>query len=297
LGSNSFRLLLAVPEGRGWRPLVEDRVRVGLARGLDGRERLSRDAMARGLGALRRLRPHLRALGPTQVRAVATDTLRRAHNRRAFLEAAQRILGEPVEVISGTEEAALIYAGAVAGPGEPGHESQLVLDIGGGSTEVAAGRGCRPLRAESLPLGCIPLTRDYFPDGVMTGPGLEAAVQAVRRHLRGNLSGIRQHGWQQAWGASGTVEAVVGLAASLCAGAGEGRLDRHSLAAVREQLQIHADPAQRARLPGVGEARAGVLPGGFAVLLGLFDELGLESLGLARGALREGVVRGLMQDL
>ena len=296
LGSNSFRLLIIAPQGEAWQVLVEERVRVGLARGLEGGGRLSRSAMARGLAALRRFRPHLRALGPRRVRAVATDTLRRAENRQAFLRPASRLLGVPVEVISGPEEAALIYAGAVAGGRGAAERRQLVLDIGGGSTEVAVGLGERPAQGESLPLGCIPLTGDHFPGGAMDEAALRSAEDTVRRLAAPALGPAREHGWQWAWGASGTVEAVVGLAAELGVLSPERGLDAAALAAVRERLLQSPRPAQRAGLPGVGAARAGVLPGGFAILTGLFEVLGLEWLAPARGALREGVVRGLMRD-
>lgn len=297
LGSNSFRLLAVVPRRDEWHPLADERLRVGLARGLDGRECLSRDAVARGLVALRRFRTYLRSLAPVRVRAVATDTLRRARNRRSFLEPASRLLGTPVEVISGSEEAALIYAGAVPASPVGSGPGQLVLDIGGGSTEVAVGRGARPLRAESLPLGCIPLTRDHFPDGNMTAERLRAAVRAVRGHAGPALCPVRQHGWERAWGASGTVEAVTGLAGSLGALEVDGTLGPEGVAAVQEALLANPQAGQRAALPGVGAARAGVLPGGFAILAGLMEELGLHGLAPARGALREGLVRELIQGL
>jgi exopolyphosphatase/guanosine-5'-triphosphate,3'-diphosphate pyrophosphatase len=293
LGSNSFRLLLAARQGDSWRPVADHRVRVGLARGMNDRNELSREAIARAIWGLRGLGSQLDAVQPSRCRVVATDAVRRSGNRQIFLDLAERVLGVPVEVVSGAREAALIYRGAVAG--DAGDRSQLVLDIGGGSTEVAVGRGSHPARSESFPLGCVPLGEAYFPAGELTGAALQAATAHARESLEASLPSLRQHGWDCAWGASGTLEAVMAIGDAHGALSPEGGLTPQGLASVREVLLAHAGPDQRASLPGVGPERAALLPGGFAILTALYQVLGIEALFPARGSLREGLIEELIR--
>nr|NIW23213.1 exopolyphosphatase [Gammaproteobacteria bacterium] len=164
--------------------IIVDRLRemVRLASGLDRRGSLSRECIDRSLDCLRRFGERIRDMDAGQVRVVGTNTLRQATNAEDFLTAAEDILGHKVEVISGMEEARLIYLG-VAHLSSSVEESILVIDIGGGSTELVVGKGYEPEHLESLFIGCVRLSSRFFNDGRTTAKRFEKARLAARLEL------------------------------------------------------------------------------------------------------------------
>ncbi len=207
LGSNSFHMVVArVDQGH---VLIVDRLRemVRLASGLDERGELDASSQERALACLRRFGQRLRDMQAHQVRVVGTNTLRRARNAEVFLTAAETALGHPVEVISGIEEARLIYLG-VSHYTDTAEGSNLVLDIGGGSTELIIGEGYEPKYLESLSIGCVGLSREHFEGGRMSHKRFERARLAVRLELRPVAAAFRRRGWNRAIGSSGTVRAA-----------------------------------------------------------------------------------------
>ena len=212
MGSNSFRLEIGqLHQGRYRRiDYLKETVRLGA--GLDQNGLLTEEAAGRGLACLARFAQRLKGYAPWQVRAVATQTLREARNRNAFLARAETVLGQPIEVISGREEARLIYAGVARL--QPSERPRLVVDIGGRSTEMILGRGRTPLRAESFQVGSVSLSMKYFGDGRFTQAAFRAAQVAAGAELEEALEPFAAANWVEALGSSGTVGAVSQLLAA-----------------------------------------------------------------------------------
>ncbi|GAB4370727.1 MAG: exopolyphosphatase [Acidobacteriota bacterium] len=288
LGSNSFHMLIARLDETGVRVLDRLREPVRLAAGLDAGGRITPEAAARALGCLARFGERLRELPPEQVRAVGTNTLRRAANAAEFREAAERALGHAIEVISGVEEARLIYLG-VHTSSPPVAGRRLVVDIGGGSTEVILGEGPAILRAHSLFMGCVTWSERFFGDGI-TREAFRRAETAAELEIQPIAARLREIGWKSAAGASGTIAAIARLVAR-----SEPRrrgVDLEALKTLRRRM-IERAAAGKGPPRGVRAERAAVLPGGLAILIGLLRGLGISALRPAPGALREGLLYDL----
>jgi exopolyphosphatase / guanosine-5'-triphosphate,3'-diphosphate pyrophosphatase len=293
LGSNSFHMVVA--RRQNGEITILDRIRemVRLGAGLDEQGRISAEAAAVALACLGRFRERLAALAAGQVRAVGTNTLRRARRRNAFLSRARGALGHPIEVISGVEEARLVYLGAAHSlPSQAGR--RLVVDIGGGSTELIIGEGYDAQRLESLYMGCVSSSEAFFPGGVITEQGFQQARLLARRELQAVREPFLQVGWQQAVGTSGTIRATGRLLRLL--GATGGEITRPGIAMLHDRL-LAAGSVERHDLPGLSAQRAPVYPGGLAVLTEIFDAFELEQMLPAEGALREGLLWDLVGRL
>jgi len=292
MGSNSFRLELgAMPQGRYRRiDYLKETVRLGA--GLDASGMLTEDAAQRGLACLRRFSTRLAGFEPGQVRAVATQTLREARNRNAFLLRAQEALGFPIEVVSGREEARLIYSGV--NHMQPGDDRRLVIDIGGRSTELILGEGRTPLVAESFGVGCVSLSMRFFPGGQITQAGFRAAQVAAGAELEEALQPFARGNWTQALGSSGTAGAVSHLLHDN--GVTDGRITPAGLRWCIERC-LQAGHIDRIELPGLKPERRAVLPGGLAILYTLATHFDIASLQPAKGALRQGVIVDLHERL
>lgn len=286
LGSNSFRLEIGrVAHGQVERvEYLKEMVRLGA--GLDGESRLNATAMQRGWDCLARFAERLRGLAPQHVRAVATQTFREARNREEFLVPAHRVLGHPIEVISGREEARLIYSG-VAHLLPEADERRLVVDIGGRSTELVLGRGYAPRKVESYPVGSVNLSMRFFADGRLSGETMDAATLAAQAVLEDALGFLADRAWDVAYGSSGTVGAIADILAAN--GRGERVVTVEGLEWLHEQL-ARAGHVDKLRLPGLKDDRRAVIGGGVATLRAVFALVGLETMHDARGALRHGVL-------
>ncbi len=292
MGSNSFRLELgAMPQGQYRRTdYVKETVRLGA--GLDTNGMLTEDATQRGLACLRRFSNRLAGFAAGQVRAVATQTLREARNRNAFLLRAQEALGFPIEVISGREEARLIYAGV--NHLQPSTDTRLIVDIGGRSTELILGKGRTPLVAESFGVGCVSLSMRYFEGGRITREGFRAAQVAAGAELEEGLQPFARSNWAQALGSSGTAGAVSQLLQAN--GVTDGRITPEALRWCMERC-LEAGHIDHINLTGLKADRRAVLPGGLAILYTLATHFDINSLTPAKGALRQGVIVDLHDRL
>jgi exopolyphosphatase/guanosine-5'-triphosphate,3'-diphosphate pyrophosphatase len=295
MGSNSFRLEIGqLPEGAESRyrriDYLKDSVRLGA--GLDADGMLSEEAAQRGLACLRQFSARLAGFAPGQVRAVATQTLREARNRNAFLLRAQEALGFPIEVISGREEARLIYAGVAHL--QPSDASRLVIDIGGRSTELILGQGRVPQVTESFGVGCVSLSLRFFEGGRITEAGFRAAQVAAGAELEEALQPFARNRWKRALGSSGTAGAVSQVMQA--AGLSDGRITPDGLRWCIEHC-LTAGHVDQIRLPGLKPDRQAVLPGGLAILYTLAANFDIEALFPAKGALRQGVVVDLHDRL
>lgn len=292
MGSNSFRVEVArLVRGRYERiDYIKETVRLGA--GLDANGQLGEEAAERGLATLRRFATRLQGFAPAQVRAVATQTLREAQNRDAFLLRAQAALGFPVEVISGREEARLIYAGVAHL--QPSERTRLVIDIGGRSTEMILGRGDNPIKAESFAVGSVSLSMRHFASGKLTAEAFRAAQVAAGAELEEALHPFAPSNWEEALGSSGTAGAVSQLLIAM--GHADGVVTPERLRALIERC-IAAGHIDQLDLPGLKGDRKPVIAGGLALLYTFAAQFGIERLVPAKGALRQGVIVELHERL
>lgn len=288
IGSNSFRLEIGRFSRGRYRRLDYIKEVVRLGAGLDAEGLLSDEAIQRGLHTLERFAERLQGFGPQQVCAVATQTLREAANRDAFLARAGIALGHPIEVISGREEARLIYAGVAQL--QPTDQARLVIDIGGRSTEMILGEGSKPTAVESFGIGSVSLSMRYFPEGCLSAQAFRRAQIAAGAEMEEALVLFPRDRWQEALGSSGTIGAV----SQLLVGSGitDGRVTLPALDWLIERC-IEAGHADRLRLPGLRDDRRPVLAGGLAILYAALANFGIERLEPAAGALRHGVLAEL----
>jgi len=288
LGSNSFHLIVA--QHQNGRIQVLDRLKemVRLAAGLDANDRLSRASMDRAIECLGRFAQRLQHLPSENVRVVGTNTLRKARNGWEFISRAQEVIGHPIEIISGREEARLIYQGVCYAMG-PAADRRLVIDIGGGSTELILGRGYYPELMDSLYMGCVSMSERYFGDGEIKSQRFAAAELAARQELEPVETLYRRRGWDNAIGTSGTIHAINDVAVQMGVAGGI------TPAALTEIVKVltAAKHAGHVALAGLPNERIPVFPGGVAILRAIFEGLRIESLQVSSGALRE----GLLQDL
>ncbi len=291
LGSNSFRLEIGRQDNGHIQRVEYLKETVRLGGGLDEDHNLSLDAMQRGWDCLARFAERLGGFAHAQVRAVATQTLREANNREAFLHRGSEVLGHPIDLVSGPEEARLIYQG-VARLLPQSDERRLVIDIGGRSTELILGQQFQSRAVASYRVGSVAWSVQYFADGRFTASAFERAEVAAQAALEDAAVMFSSSHWDLAYGASGTVGAV----ADILAGAGfeRDRIGRDGLIWLKAQL-LRAQSADRVRLDGLKEDRRPVIGGGISVLCAVFDLLHIDSLNVAQGALRQGVLYDMVQ--
>jgi exopolyphosphatase/guanosine-5'-triphosphate,3'-diphosphate pyrophosphatase len=286
LGSNSFHMVVArVHHGQ---LAIVDRLRemVRLASGLGTGGYLDSESQDRALAALRRFGQRLKDMHAAQVRVVGTNTLRKAKNTDAFLSAAEDALGHPVEVISGIEEARLVYLGVSHHiDGSSGHT--LVVDIGGGSTELIIGEGFDPIAMESLTIGCVGLSEKFFEGGRISHKRFTRARLAASQELRPVAAKFRRLGWNLAVGSSGTIRTAESVIGGL--GLEDDGITLAALETVIERM-IEARHVEKLSLSGLGMDRAPVFGGGIAILAEFMRELKVERMAVSDGALREGLL-------
>ena len=290
LGSNSFHLEIGrVVDGQIY-PLDAVREVIRLGAGLTAETRIDRATQARALDSLAKFAERLRGFPRPAVRAVGTNALRVAKNAPQFLREARQVLGFPIEVISGREEARLVYLGVAHALPVAAHR-RLVVDIGGGSTEFIVGTGFDPQLTESLYMGCVSYSLKYFPDGKIDKGRMKAAELAARQELAGIGGAYRTTGWDEAVASSGTARSMENILREN--GFAQEGLTREGLDRLRTLLIKHeeADPH---KIAGLRPNRAPVLPGGLAIMTAVFDELGLEAVKVSDAALRHGVLYDLL---
>ncbi|WOI81780.1 guanosine-5'-triphosphate,3'-diphosphate diphosphatase [Citrobacter braakii] len=288
LGSNSFHMLVVREVAGSIQTLTRIKRKVRLAAGLNNDNVLSAEAMERGWQCLRLFAERLQDIPQPQIRVVATATLRIAVNADEFIAKAQEILGCPVQVISGEEEARLIYQGVAHTTG--GADQRLVVDIGGASTELVTGSGAQTTSLFSLSMGCVTWLERYFTNRNLAQENFDEAEKAAREVLRPVADKLRFHGWKVCVGASGTVQALQEIMMA------QGMDERITLAKLQQlkQRAIHCGRLEELEIEGLTLERALVFPSGLAILIAIFTELNIQCMTLAGGALREGLVYGML---
>jgi exopolyphosphatase/guanosine-5'-triphosphate,3'-diphosphate pyrophosphatase len=290
LGSNSFHLAIGRVDGEQIYPLDSIKETVRLGTGLTTERTLDAEAQERALKALKRFSERLAGMPREAVRVVGTNALRVAKNAKAFLREAEGALGFPIEVIPGREEARLIYVGVVHSLPLAPH-NRLVIDIGGGSTEFIVGNKLRVKAMESLYMGCVSYTQRFFPDGKVDKKAMKRAELAAREQLQPHAARFAKVGWRETVGSSGTARSIAEILQKN--GQAETGISARGLAWLRDSL-IEAGDFKKLAIPGLREDRVPVIAGGVAVLSGIFDELELDAMTVADGALRDGVLWDLL---
>lgn len=290
LGSNSFHMVLARVEQGEIRILERLGEKVQLAAGLDDRRHLTEESQQRGLDCLARFAQLINGLPQGAVRIIGTNALRVARNRNAFIRRAEALLGHPVEVVAGIEEARLIYLGVSHTlPDTCG--KRLVIDIGGGSSEFIIGQRFEPLVRESLQMGCVSFTKQFFAGGRISPERYAEAYTAARLELLRAETSLRRHGWQEAIGASGTIRAI-GQALQ-AAQRGNGEVNAEGIAWLKRRL-LKLENVEQIDFDGLKADRRPIFPAGLAILEAIFDALALERVTHSEGALREGALYDLI---
>lgn len=294
LGSNSFHIVVA--RAQHGEIVILDRLRepVCLAAGLNEERELDAGIQHSALACLRRFGQRLRDMDTRRVRVVGTSALRRARNAEAFLAEAEEALGgHAVEVIPGVEEARLIYLGVSHhSPGSSG--PMLVIDVGGGSTELIIGEGYEPTQLESLKVGCVDLSRRHFGEGKLTRAGFDRARLEVQLEVRSVREFYRRRGWVRALGSSGTVKTVAAVSREL--GLTDGAITAAALESIIDAM-VEARSLDKLKLPGLTAERASVFPGGAVILAEVMASLGIEHLDVSEGSLRDGLLYDMLGRL
>ncbi len=290
MGSNSFRLEVVRVSGDQLYPLDSLKETVRLAGGLSADKELDESTQAGALACLQRFGERLRGLSPEAIRCVGTSTLRIARNANAFIRKAEEALGHPIEIVAGREEARLIYLG-VAHSLPASEDRRLVVDIGGGSTEFIIGQRLEPHECESLHMGCVNFTQRFFANGLIDKAAMKAAEMTARAEVERIAHTFSRANWQQAVGSSGTARALREILEKN--GLVERGITADGLAKLRSLL-IKVDSADALDLAGLRGDRRPVIAGGFAIMSGLFAELGIEQMDVTETAMREGILYDLL---
>ncbi|WP_281545133.1 guanosine-5'-triphosphate,3'-diphosphate diphosphatase [Grimontia sp. SpTr1] len=291
LGSNSFHMLVVREVQGSVQTLAKIKRKVRLASGLDSNLNLSDEAMQRGWDCLSLFAERLQDIPSDNIRIVATAALRSAKNADVFIKRANQILGHSIHVITGEEEACTIYQGVAHTSGGKG--KRLVVDIGGASTEVIIGEGFDAAALTSLDMGCVTWLEKHFKDRSLTEKSFDSAIEGAKAVLSPIVKRYRELGWDVCVGASGTVQALQEI---MVAQGMDETITLAKLQRLRKQA-IGFGQVEELDIDGLTLERALVFPSGLSILIAIFEDLGIESMTLAGGALREGLVYGMMDTM
>jgi exopolyphosphatase/guanosine-5'-triphosphate,3'-diphosphate pyrophosphatase len=287
LGSNSFHMIVASLEENGSLKII-DRIKemVRLGAGLNSRNRLDEETQQRALDCLSRFSQRLQNIHKKDIRIAGTNTLRIATNANKFIKRAKKILNHRIDVISGIEEARLVYQGAVYSLAELGNK-RLVVDIGGGSTEIIIGKNLNPIKLESLEMGCVSITKKFFPDGVINKSRLKQADIFARQEIEPVRYAYLKTGWEQCVGTSGSIRSISKVL--LTTGITDGTITEKGLKQLLEQLPAF-EFIHKIKLDGLASDRQPVFIGGLIVLNAVFRALKIKQMTASDGAVREGLM-------
>ena len=291
MGSNSFHLAIARVDHGEVKKVASMSEKVQLAAGLDENKNLTEAAQQRGLACLARFVGRLSSVQPNRLRIVATNALRQAKNGHEFIQKAAEILPKPIEIIAGREEARLIYLGVSHTMANSGR--RLVIDIGGGSTELIIGEEFEPIHTESVQMGCVAFTKAYFAEGEISAKAFDKALTAARKEMSGLVNTYKSAGWDTVVGSSGTIKACRQIAVNMGWSDDQENLTREGLDKLKDKLLKYKHVAE-IEFDGLKEDRRAVLPAGVAILYAVFELLNIDKLVYSDGALREGVMYDLL---
>ncbi|WP_346658240.1 exopolyphosphatase [Endozoicomonas sp. 4G] len=289
LGSNSFHMIVAKVEQGEIRPIERLGEKVQLAAGLSKDDRLSEQAMTRGLNCLAQFAQYMSGRRFQALRVVGTNALRKAKNSGDFVAKAEKILNHPIEIIAGREEARLIYLG-VAQTQSDDNDRRVVIDIGGGSTELIIGERFEPRLLESLHMGCVAYTDRFFSGGELSSERFQSAYYAARLELLNIEQAYKKLGWVDTVGSSGSIRAVSTILSAM--GHGE-VITREKMELLKSRI-LEFSHTGRVRFPSLKPDRQAIFPAGMAILMACFDAFEIERMHYSDGALREGVLYDML---
>jgi exopolyphosphatase/guanosine-5'-triphosphate,3'-diphosphate pyrophosphatase len=290
LGSNSFHMVIVRVLAGSVQIVSKNKQKVRLAAGLDEHGVLSDESIERGLVCLRNFAEKLQDIPPKNIKIVATATLRLASNAPDFVTPAETILSHKVNIISGEEEAKQIYLGVAYTSANQGNS--LVIDIGGASTEIIIGRDLQPLYLTSLNMGCVTFMDKFFVDGMITEQGFKDAVSEAHAAIDAHKHTFLCFDWEQCLGASGTPQAITSILVK------QGINDAIRLSylyQLRDEC-IEAGHLGALEIDGLVPARQAIFPSGLAILIALFESLSINNMQISGGALREGILYGMLEN-
>jgi exopolyphosphatase/guanosine-5'-triphosphate,3'-diphosphate pyrophosphatase len=287
IGSNSFHLVVARIVAGSVQILHRVKQKVRLADGLNPEGELSAEAQQRGLDTLATIAESLQDFAPESVRVVATHTLRKASNAKLFLQEAKKVFPFPIEIISGAEEARLIYQGVAHTNHQLGQ--RLVIDIGGGSTEFIIGEGFDTKILRSLQMGCVSYTNRFFKQGELKSKAFNKAITAAQQELEMIDKKFNQIGWKSCIGTSGTIKSIIELASQLDSTNRENGVSLSDLTTLMN-LCCAAGNSKDLKLAGLNDDRRPVFAAGLAILIAVFKSLSISEMEFSAAALREGVL-------
>lgn len=285
LGSNSFHMVVARVVDQDLQLVSRHKQRVRLAAGLDAQKNLDNASIERGLECLAMFAERLQGFEECNVRIAATHTLRQANNAHIFLQRAREVLPFPIEIIPGVEEARLIYLGVAHT--QPESDSKLVVDIGGGSTEMIIGKGFDPELINSKQMGCVSYTKLYFANGKLSRKNFAKAILAAEQRLESIAHRYCKKGWEIAFGSSGTIKAIREVLIGM--GYDDGIITAKRLDKLVEKL-CEWPTIEDIELSGLTPDRKPVFAAGVAILMAIFKDLKIDEMHFSEGALREGLL-------
>lgn len=287
MGSNSFHLVVARVVSGAVQIVSKVKQKVRLAEGLDDQNKLSQEAITRGLSVLESMKDSLQGIEPSAIRIVATHTLRRAKNSRTFLNQARKVFPYPIEIISGNEEARLIFVGIGSNSSYVGE--RLIFDIGGGSTEFAVGSGIEPKITKSIQMGCVSYQQRFFANGQITKKATKNAVTAAKLELELAAVNLNRYSWEQAVASSGTARAVFAVINSKKARALDAVVSYKELISLLSEC-TKLGKSEALTFEGLSIDRQPVFVAGLCILIGIFQSLDINDALFSESALREGVL-------
>lgn len=292
LGSNSFHLMVATFKSGQIYPLDSVKHMVRLAAGLDENKNISDEYLSKAYESLQSMSARIENIPERNIRIVGTNTLRVARNARQFLERAEKILGHEIEIISGREEARMLYLG-VAQSTSDNPSRKMVMDIGGGSTELIIGEGVKSEKRESLYMGCVSYTKKYFTDGLINESNWNKALIHALQELNPFIKSFKKQGWEVSVGASGTMRATAKILEAN--GWSASGITLSGLEQLKQRCFELGNIEKLSELTGLSEDRRAVFIGGLAIVYALMKAFSIEQMDVSTGALREGLIYE-MQD-
>ena len=287
LGSNSFHLVVARVVADAVQIVSRVKHKVRLAEGLDDKNNLSPEAIARGAAVLESMQDTLQGIPKYSIRVVATHTLRRARNYRTFVRAARKVFPYPIEIISGNEEARLIFVGV--GSNSAYTEDKLVFDIGGGSTEFAIGGGTEPKICKSVQIGCVSFQQRFFEDGNITKKNTKHAITAANVELELSAGNLKKYKWHHTIASSGTARAITSVINLQKGRSLDATITYAELKDLLSQCR-KIGHYEKLTFEGLSDDRKPVFAAGLCIMIAVFQSLNIEELVFSESALREGVL-------
>lgn len=294
LGSNSFHMsIVKITDSKNIEILTRIKNKVQLRFGIDNKENLTKKAQDKAINCLTEFKQIIDQYKTTDIIAIGTYTLRKAHNIDEFLAKASKILNHDIRIVSGTEEARLIYLGATHDHSVK--KKALIIDIGGGSTELIIGDDNDLYLSKSLEMGCVSFEAKYFSDNLINETHFSQAIKAASKILQPHVAEFKKLGWKITLGLSGTIRSVCSILTA------EHHHDTIELTLVDllhiKQELIAQHEVSNIHIDGLLPDRSNIFPGGLSILIAIFKIFDLQSLHLSHGALREGMIRQAIENL